>query len=110
MNYYRLLNGFAVIEGFSLPADNTSPSMYPVATFSRQRLTMTRPEPSSSNSIQSIRKTYDNLIKPMQPEPRGERIGFFDQVGYVVKGVAGTVAVLGIVGVWYGGRAVRRWL
>ena|SRR6266516_6849794 len=98
------------MEGFNPLADNASPSMYPVATFSRQRFTMIKPEPSTSTSIQSIRKTYDNLIKPLQPEPRGERIGFFDQVGYVIKGVAGTMAVLGVVGIWYGGRAVRRWL
>jgi hypothetical protein len=61
-----------------------------------------------TGSISTIRKSYENVVPPYKAEPRGERIGFFDQVFYVVQGVVAAVGVLGVVGLWYGGRRYFR--
>jgi hypothetical protein len=47
------------------------------------------------------------MIPPLKPEPRGERIGFFTQVEYLVKGAAVTAAILGATGLVFGAKALR---
>jgi hypothetical protein len=61
-----------------------------------------------ADSIASIRKSYEDIVPPYKAEPRGERIGFFDQVFYVIQGAAALVGVLGVMGLWYGGRKYLR--
>ncbi|RSL56830.1 hypothetical protein CEP53_006689 [Fusarium sp. AF-6] len=66
-------------------------------------------ERSSSlpEDISAIRASYRRIIKPLKPEPRGERIGFFTQVEYLVKGMGATVGLLTIAGLYFGLRKFR---
>ncbi|KAJ4247099.1 hypothetical protein NW762_013237 [Fusarium torreyae] len=55
-----------------------------------------------TDDVASIRATYKSLIKPLKPEPRGERVGFFDQVDYLIKGIGAALGVLVISGLYIG--------
>ncbi|RSL41092.1 hypothetical protein CEP54_015923 [Fusarium duplospermum] len=59
------------------------------------------------NDVIAIRASYKGIIKPLKPEPRGERIGFFTQVEYLVKGVGATVGLLAMTGLYFGLRKFR---
>ncbi|RSL83086.1 hypothetical protein CEP51_004742 [Fusarium floridanum] len=63
--------------------------------------------PGLPNDILAIRASYKGTIKPLEPEPRGERIGFFTQVEYLVKGMGATVGLLTIAGLYFGLRKFR---
>ncbi|KAF5532890.1 proteophosphoglycan ppg4 [Fusarium mexicanum] len=54
-----------------------------------------------------IRASYMNLVKPLKPEPRGERIGFFDQVDYMIKGTGAVLGMLAISGLYIGLRRLQ---
>ena len=81
--------------------------MYPATIFSRPQLTISNTKPTLPDSISSIRNSSEGSFPAYKAEPRGERVGFFDQVFYVVQGVGAMVGVLGIVGLWYGEKAAR---
>jgi hypothetical protein len=83
--------------------------MYPTTIFSWPQLTISDTKPQLLESISSIRSSYEGLFPASKVESRGERVGFFDQVLYVAQGVGAVLGVLGIVGLWYGGRAARRY-
>jgi hypothetical protein len=51
---------------------------------------------------------YENKIPPLKPERRGERIGFFTQVEYLLKGVGLLFGVLAATGIYYGFKAVQK--
>lgn len=81
--------------------------MYPTTIFSRPQLTISDAKPLLPESVSSIRNSYERSFPVYKAEPRGERVNFFDQVFYVLQGVGTVVGVLGIMGLWYGGKAVR---
>jgi hypothetical protein len=81
--------------------------MYPATIFFQPQLTISNTKPPLPESISSIRNSYEGSFPAYKAEPRCERVGFFDQVFYVVQGVGTAVGVLGIVRLWYGGKAVR---
>ena len=47
------------------------------------------------------------MIVPLKPEPLGERISFFKQVEYLIKGMGATIGVVAIAGIVYGVRHIR---
>ena len=59
-------------------------------------------------NIPAIRASYEKLISPLKPEPRGERIGFFTQAEYLFKGVAGTAAILAGTGLYFGVKILKK--
>ena len=58
-------------------------------------------------SVEVIRRLYEGKIPPMAPEHPGGRIDFFVQVAYALAAGASVVGALGLVGVWFGVKAVR---
>ena len=71
-------------------------------TFARQVVTTKKSPGQIPNMMSQIRDSYKNLIAPLKPEPRGERIGFFTQAEYLAKGVGATLGLLIITGLYYG--------
>lgn len=76
--------------------------------FSQPRVVISGKQPDTIDTIAAIRKSYSTKIPALQAEHPGGRVDFFVQVEYTIKTVAGVVGILGLVGVWYAGKAVRR--
>ena len=94
-----------MIREFSTLPKGVKPCIYPTTIFSQPQLTISDTKHQLPESISSIRSSYEGSFPAYKAEPRGERVGFFDQVFYVAQGVGAMVGVLGIVGLWYGGKA-----
>lgn len=58
------------------------------------------PVTSRPKDIGSLRADYETMV-PLQVEPRGERVGFFTQVKYLVKGMGIATGLMVIAGVAY---------
>lgn len=59
-------------------------------------------------SVEQVRQGYEQLIRPLVPEPPGGRVDFFDQVKYTLVLAASTLSILGVTGAWYGLKWFRR--
>ena len=101
---WHLSNLSIAIDSIMPPSDQ----MYPSSMFTRPHVSINGSSPPWPPDIASIRSSYERRIKLLAPEPRGERIGFFTQVEYVVKGVGAVVATVGAVGLVYGIRRLAR--
>ena len=63
---------------------------------------------SDLESVEVIRRRYEGKIAPLPPEHPGGRIDFFVQVGYALAAGASVVGALGLVGFWFGAKAIGR--
>lgn len=81
--------------------------MFPSSDFSHH-VFLTKTPPQLPLSIAALRKSYESLLVPLKPEPRGERIGFFTQAEYLVKGVGAVAALLSFTCLYFGARWVQR--
>lgn len=84
----------------------TSSTLFSSSGFSNSLVSVRKKLPSL-DKIQDIRASYKNLIVPLKPEPRGERMSFFTQVEYFIKGAGATLGVATVIGLIYGVRAFR---
>ena len=107
MNCLELANTSVIaFDSFVSPA--SLESIFPATLFSRPQVITEKGVIALPKNILDIRATYERMIPPLKPEPRGERIGFFTQAEYLVKGVgAVTVGLMGI-GLYFGSRAIQR--
>ncbi|KAH7133858.1 hypothetical protein EDB81DRAFT_805214 [Dactylonectria macrodidyma] len=97
------------IYPIAITRESTEPTSAVVSphTFSRQMFKASRRTQQLPDDTPSIRATYEGLVVPLKPEPRGERIGFFTQVEYLVKSVGATLGLITIGGIYYGIRRFR---
>ena len=86
------------------------PVMFPSSMFLRTVILAREPFCPLPTSVLAVRATYEKLISPLQAEARGERIGFFTQVEYMVKGLGATVGLVALVGCVVGFRAMYKGL
>ncbi|KAI8939735.1 hypothetical protein NX059_003481 [Plenodomus lindquistii] len=59
-------------------------------------------------TAKEIRARYETMVPTLAADPSGERLGFFTQVEYVLKGVGATLGLATVLGVVYGMRRFRR--
>ncbi|KAH8594885.1 hypothetical protein B0O99DRAFT_741565 [Bisporella sp. PMI_857] len=81
--------------------------VFPTTLFSRAQIIATKSSEALPSSVPAIRASYEKLIPPLKPEPRGERIGFFTQAEYLIKGVVGTTTILAAVGLYFGAQSFK---
>jgi hypothetical protein len=83
---------------FQEPAE----SMFSTILFSKPQIICQIPFMDFPANVSAIRTAYENMIPPLEPEPRGERTGFFKQVEYVIKAVGFTAVIMMGTGLYFG--------
>ena len=74
-------------------------TVYPASYFGKYRF-QNHSTVAIAKSVAQIRARYTKLIKPLKPEPRGERINFFVQMDWFIKFVKIMLGVTGLGVAW----------
>lgn len=82
--------------------------MYSTLLFSKPQIICRNPFINLPAQILAIRAAYEKIIPPLEPEPRGERTGFFKQVEFVIKAVGLTAVIVMGTGLYFGVKGFRR--
>lgn len=84
------------------------PSAFRMADFACHVFLVEKQPEKAPLAVAALRKSYENLISPLAPEPRGGRLGFFGELDYLIKGIKAMAVLLGSTGLYFGARWIRR--
>jgi hypothetical protein len=100
------LHKIAVFDNCAFQAPEES--MFSTLLFSKSQIICHKPFIDLPAQISAIRTAYENMIPPLELEPRGERTGFFKQVEFVIKAVGFTAVIVMGTSLYFGVKGFRR--